>query len=263
MAPLDLPFVPSFHALTHMLKINRNGRATTRSKALLTAGLLGAAALSTLGSGSAQAAWLAHPPAGVQCTFGVVNGCDFSGSDPTPNVPVPGGDKVLTLLDQSGLMINDTIAFNKQVSAWEVTFDPSLDISSTNNPTGFIKYKINITDITQFFKTAELSTNIGGTVSDPYVVMKEFFTDATYTTLIPAWTLNSPPTPVAGSIGGQTIYVKDSWSVPLGSGVIVNNFNNDYTQTSSVPGPLPLFGAGAAFGFSRRIRSRIKGARLV
>lgn len=28
-------------------------------------------------------------------------------------------------------------------------------------------------------------------------------------------------------------------------------------QASSVPGPLPLFGVGAAFGFSRRIRSRI------
>ena len=27
-----------------------------------------------------------------------------------------------------------------------------------------------------------------------------------------------------------------------------------------VPGPLPLLGAGAAFGFSRRIRNRIKAA---
>jgi len=39
---------------------------------------------------------------------------------------------------------------------------------------------------------------------------------------------------------------------------------NNYTQnTDRVPGPLPLLGAGAAFGFSRRIRSRIKGARQV
>ena len=41
----------------------------------------------------------------------------------------------------------------------------------------------------------------------------------------------------------------------------MDNFANDFSQTS-VPGPLPLLGAGAAFGFSRRIRSRIKGARL-
>jgi hypothetical protein len=247
-----------------MLKATHKRRATTLSKTLLTAGLLGGAALSTLGAGSAQAAtgWNTHPPAGVQCTFGVVNGCDFTGSDPTPNVPVPGGDKILTLLEQSGLMINDTIAFNKQVSAWEVTFDPSLDISATNNPIGYIKYKIDITDLAQFFSTAELSTNIGGTLTDPYSINKEFYTDDTFTTLIPAWTLNSPPTPVAGSIGGQTIYVKDAWNIPSGSGVIINNFNNNYTQTDRVPGPLPLFGAGAAFGFSRRIRNRIKGARL-
>jgi len=247
-----------------MLKINRKGRATTLSKALLTAGLLGGAALSALGAGSAQAAWLAHPPAGVQCTFGVVNGCDFSGSDPTPNVPVPGGDKILTLLGESGLTINDTIAFNKQASGWEVSFDPSLDISSTNNPSGFIKYKIDITELTQFFETAELSTNIGGTLTDPYSVVKEFFTDATFTTSIPAWTLNTPPTPKTGSIGGQSIYVKDSWNIPSGSGVIINNFNDNYTQgTTQTPCPLPLLGAGAAFGFSRRIRSRIKAARLV
>ena len=37
--------------------------------------------------------------------------------------------------------------------------------------------------------------------------------------------------------------------------------SNTYAQTE-VPGPLPLLGAGAAFGFSRRIRNRIKGARL-
>jgi hypothetical protein len=42
------------------------------------------------------------------------------------------------------------------------------------------------------------------------------------------------------------------------------SFDNSIVQksppTGSVPGPLPLLGAGAAFGFSRRIRSRIKAA---
>jgi len=32
------------------------------------------------------------------------------------------------------------------------------------------------------------------------------------------------------------------------------------TSTTSVPGPLPLLGVGAAFGFSRKLRTRIKGA---
>ena len=43
-------------------------------------------------------------------------------------------------------------------------------------------------------------------------------------------------------------------------------FDNSMTQQastappSSVPGPLPILGAGAAFGFSRKLRSRIKAA---
>jgi hypothetical protein len=36
----------------------------------------------------------------------------------------------------------------------------------------------------------------------------------------------------------------------------LNSFTTTYTQ--NVPGPLPLLGAAAAFGFSRRLRSRIK-----
>lgn len=34
-----------------------------------------------------------------------------------------------------------------------------------------------------------------------------------------------------------------------------------YTAPAAVPGPLPIFGAGAAFGFSRRLRKRIQPAR--
>jgi len=40
-----------------------------------------------------------------------------------------------------------------------------------------------------------------------------------------------------------------------------NGFTNTITQapfSSKVPGPLPLLGAGAAFGFSRKLRARIK-----
>ena len=37
----------------------------------------------------------------------------------------------------------------------------------------------------------------------------------------------------------------------------------DSYQTQPVPGPLPLLGAGAAFGFSRKLRGRIKGSQQV
>jgi hypothetical protein len=55
---------------------------------------------------------------------------------------------------------------------------------------------------------------------------------------------------------GPAIYVKDSWTAT--GGVQVDVITNTF---SAVPGPLPILGAGAAFGFSRKLRSRIKTAR--
>ena len=50
----------------------------------------------------------------------------------------------------------------------------------------------------------------------------------------------------------STIYVRDSYG-----GTEIDNVINSY-QT---PGPLSILGAGAAFGFSRKLRVRIKGVR--
>ena len=48
----------------------------------------------------------------------------------------------------------------------------------------------------------------------------------------------------------------NSWSVTQGS---IASLGNGFRQ-QDVPGPLPLLGAGAAFGFSRKLRKRIKQA---
>lgn len=53
-----------------------------------------------------------------------------------------------------------------------------------------------------------------------------------------------------------TLYIKDTYTVPTGA--VLDNFTNTFEQ--QVPGPLPILGAGAAFGFSRKLRSRIKAA---
>jgi hypothetical protein len=53
-------------------------------------------------------------------------------------------------------------------------------------------------------------------------------------------------------------------TLQVNAGTSVTSFTSAILQqpprSSQVPGPLPLLGAGAAFGFSRRIRSRIKAA---
>lgn len=62
----------------------------------------------------------------------------------------------------------------------------------------------------------------------------------------------------------KQIYVVDTYEA---ANLSINSFQNSFTQQeftppeSGVPGPLPLFGAGAAFGFSRRLRSRMSAAR--
>lgn len=49
------------------------------------------------------------------------------------------------------------------------------------------------------------------------------------------------------------LWIRDTWS-SYGPG----NGNIDAITNTYVPGPLPVLGAGAAFGFSRKLRSRIK-----
>jgi hypothetical protein len=53
----------------------------------------------------------------------------------------------------------------------------------------------------------------------------------------------------------NTLYITDTYTGTASAGL--DNFINTY-QT---PGPLPILGAGAAFGFSRKLRSRIKAGR--
>jgi len=64
-----------------------------------------------------------------------------------------------------------------------------------------------------------------------------------------------------------TVYVTDTWTVQ--SGNVIKDFTNTFRQSTGggpgegVPGPLPILGAGAAFGFSRRLRSRLLAAKRV
>ena len=52
------------------------------------------------------------------------------------------------------------------------------------------------------------------------------------------------------------IYVRDTYNIDNLSQL------DNFTNTFQTPGPLPILGAGAAFGFSRKLRGRIKAARL-
>ncbi len=258
-----------------MFKATHKRRATTLSKTLLTAGLLGGAALSTLGAGSAQAAWDLHEPLGYICTIlPTVGGAACEKNVPTPTTvarTIPQfpdkttykHDKLLTLLDWSGLLPEDTIAFVMQAGIpqtgpiWELDLDFSLDRVAVSS--GSLDYKLEITDPDFVFNVAALSTLLTPVQPFPlgdFEVTKSIYSDAAFSNLLLKLTNDEVPPPAGtlvanGIIGGQTIYVRDEWSIPAGSNVIIDGIQNSYTQ---VPAPLPLLGAGAVLGSIRKLR---------
>jgi hypothetical protein len=97
-------------------------------------------------------------------------------------------------------------------------------------------------------------------------ISKSIYSDSGYQNLITPISGNNPITTDGGILDFapiSTIYVKDVVTLtadPDNPTVqpFVPGINNDFRN---VPGPLPILGAGAAFGFSRKLRSRIKAAR--
>jgi hypothetical protein len=224
-----------------MFKATHKRRATTLSKTLLTAGLLGGATLSTLSAGSAQAAWTPDPSVpsnSYSCTFGGAVLCEVG--DPTGIVV----DKKLTLLEWDNIADDSTLEFKYQTPdahPWHVDLD--LDGNDTNG--GFLMYTVEITDPDpdQIFVSAFLGGLLQSNNPD---VNKQIFSDSTFTTKICDITIG-PFASQTCDISGKQIWVKDTWQAGAG----VDSIANDYQQ---VPAPLPLLGAGAAFGSIRKLR---------
>jgi len=250
--------------LIAMLKINRKGHATTLPQALLTAGLLSTTVLNT---SSAQAAgWTPNgPPAtGYICALNDLT-C-FNQASPVDSPVV--GDKIVTLLDRSTTVgVNtDVVEFTQDPAdpntPWHLTLDFNPNRGTDLDDTGFLTYKITITDPAKYFDQVKLG-NTSSITNDLYTLNTTFW-DPTFTTQMPIAALSNPPTPDGISVSGlqaQTFYVKDEWNVQATSNGTIDNLQNSFGQTSEVPAPIPLLGLGAAFGSSRRIRSRIKGVR--
>lgn len=90
--------------------------------------------------------------------------------------------------------------------------------------------------------------------------------DSTITSIVKQGLTSSGPvidtvTSIDGSanysqpIGGKQIFVENSWTIAPGD--TMDNLSNYITQ-EQVPGPLPILGVCAAFGYSRKLRGRIK-----
>jgi hypothetical protein len=234
---------------TNMFRINQH--TTTLSKALLTAGLLGGAALSTLGAGSAQAASdrrdcsfgnsIAHPScSGINWTLEdkILTNLAFSSTAP------PSGDFSFIYDDfgPTGLSPEDM---------WQtlITFDPALPPPNT----GSYSYDLAITQPGWTFKDVELDSDHVGTGTEANKVVTDSSGAIILASLESINGVPDGPDPLSGT----HIKVTDSWEIDPMTGKIMA-ISNSFTQ---VPAPLPILGAGAAFGSIRKLRkfsSRLK-----
>jgi hypothetical protein len=179
------------------------------------------------------------------------------------------GDKLFTFLgagNSVGAATPGHIAFSwfdpdgagntYENDTWSTLTDFDAPVTGSNS--GFVDYTLQVTDLNWRFSGVKLDSTVS---SAEGVTVKKYINDPTFTTPYLTSTVGSAdPTTGFKPLGGSLVTVRDTWDVS--SIGVLNSLTNTYTQTTGTPGPLPLFGAGAAFGFSRRIRRRIKGARL-
>jgi hypothetical protein len=241
-----------------MLETNHKGPSTTLFKALLGTLLVGGTVLT---ANSAQAvSWVPTPPIGGATGFQ----CLLNNSDCFKDTVVL-GDKALTLISRTTLVAanNDEVRFTLDPTNVNTPYQVALDFfpnrNNILNDVGNLRYKIAINGPLHFSQVK--LANQGDITNGAYSVTKTFW-NSDYTVQVIPDTLVNPITPDGidiSSLGLQTLYVQDEWNVKPTANGSITSIQNSFGQ---VPGPLPLVGVGAAFGLSRRIRSRIKGARL-
>jgi hypothetical protein len=188
--------------------------------------------------------------------------CSFGGLSPTCHLDFifdEQGDKTLKLTKLPTVGMG-TIQFKQQAGIWVVDVDFIPDLEVPPSVTGIVEYDLTIAPLSNFtFLEAGLAI-IGPPVGDPQFKVKKFATG-----LEPMLMADETIPKSSGLFdpGLKTISVRDEYLVTMGS---INSFQNSFTQLPGgdpepVPGPLPLLGAGAAFGFSRRLRTRVLAAR--
>ncbi len=219
--------------LTALRALGRDDQRLMLSKPLFGAAVV-AAAVTGLSAGSAQA---------VQTTT-----CALP-SDLTI------GDKTVSKIVCTGVGADTEIRFNN--------FGLAYDFGSVIDPptqSGSISYTISITKPKLEFAAVGLDSGCIFPALGGCTVTKDVSWNGGSTSLSSS---NGNPAPVdyLFAAGVTSLNVKDSFFATGNSAV--STANNFFSQRpgrglDSVPGPLPILGAGMAFGLSRRLRSRIK-----
>jgi hypothetical protein len=200
-----------------------------------------AVALSVVSGGEARAEAICDnfsPPSSVgSCNDGFFVANNFA---LTPvNTGDPLGDGLITLTDNGTPVPSGTL---------KVAFD-ALTAADVNGQLVYsIGYFGTVGDINQISLTLDKPNP-----TDSGTVTKYISDDPMFGTIVATLSLNASGTVSANvPILPSAYFIKDVYS---GSGI------NSFQNTVQTPGPLPILGAGAAFRFSRKLRTRVKASR--
>ena len=212
------------------------------TRTLMAAALIGGAG-AVLSAGSAQA----NPCADGECTWAEwTTAGNF--------LTAPGIDKTYTW--KSTTIVGDLAS--SLVRAQEplpgiYLFNLDLPFFTTT-PFDFT-YTASITDPHKVFSFVDLDSDAVADAIPPSILTATFTGGSLPITL----TSTNGSTDFGDVSGHPTILHVNNF---YDGGGAIDSFQTSYRQVDHGPGPLPVLGAGVAFGFSRRLRRRIDGARV-
>ena len=219
--------------------------------------LMGSGSLLSAGSAEAANAYACAPkiPAGPGGIFSINFSAILAGDTITC------GDKEFTVnsfnfgnpgsIDFEWVEISPLPGFADDLFSANINFTPSI----VGAKSGFFDYNLKILDPKYRFDSVQLDSTVAINATSPGAtsVIKQITGGPTLVSLDGAQ---------VGPIPFQTpspITVRDTWNVSARD--VLTNIKDTYTQ-ELVPAPLPLLGAGLAFGWSRKLRRRVRGAGL-
>ena len=123
---------------------------------------------------------------------------------------------------------------------------------------GSISYEIEVIKPNSVFDTVQLTAD--GSTKSEYDATKKIDWGLGSATLAVDEIGNEPVFTFSALSNFKKLTITDEWKADLGFvTAVTNNFAaRPDDATSEVPGPLPILGAGAAFAYSRKLRSRLK-----
>ena len=216
-------------------------------KVLMAAAILGGSG-SLLSAGSAIAQ--------STCSFG--SNISFTACSATT---LTEGDKTVTFTNLLGL--NPSATYGGTITLADLGFN-FYSVSTVfigplgaGEPANTIGYDIEIDPLSNnYFSGVKLTAN--SDISASTVIKTEVSAPSLFTQLTVSGTGSNPPgMGTFNSIPGfaKKLSILDTFSTPTPGAL--TSYVNTFRQ-SEAPGPLPVLGAGMAFGFSRKLRSRIK-----